>query len=104
MEYDVKGIDINGINKMVSAVNTYKKNVTKLVKDITSVPSSMVDKAIKGTNAQSAYKSAVANLKQNAENIIKQMDQFATVLNNEIRDRYNNGEASISTTSFGAVK
>lgn len=104
MNFDVKGIDLDGITKMVGAVDKYKKNVTKLVGDITSVPNKMIDAAIKGPKAQESYKAGVTRLKENAEAIIKKMDQFAAVLNNEIRNRYESGEENISSSSFGAVK
>ena len=104
MNFDVKGIDIDGISKMSSAIETYKVAIEKSVDNIVKVDPKVLNKAIKGDVAQTQYKAAVSRVQENAKALVRQLDSFKTVLDTEIKTRYESGQSNVSSTAFDSVK
>ena len=103
MNFDVKGIDLDGIQKMVAAVQSYKRDAINALASITSIPATVLSLAIKG-NSQAIYNNSVNRLNSRMTGYINQLSRFESALNTEIKSRYINGEQSVASSSFSQVR
>ncbi len=79
MAYDTtKGIQINGIPKMQSAIRSYKSKIQKQVNNALTYGdySKFVNQAIKGTNSQAAFKKMLEEIKTKESALVSQLDKW----------------------------
>ena len=103
MNFDVRGIDLDGISKMVQVISMYKRECINALSTVTRMPKSVLNSAIRG-NAQVEYNASVNRLNNRMTTVINQLAQFESALNNEIRMRYQSGEQRIASSTFSGVK
>lgn len=88
--YDTtRGIAINGITKMQNAIKKYKREVDSACDAALNFSGykSMVNNAIKGTNAQKKLESEMNKIKDYQASLVRELDRFSSKLDN-IKSQY----------------
>lgn len=96
--YDTtRGIAINGITKMQAAIKTYRSEVDSACDAALNFSGykSMVNNAIKGTNAQKKLESKMNTIKNQQAALVRKLDQFSSKLDN-IKSQYQSQDSKFT--------
>ena len=104
--YDATGIDLDGIKKMIAAINTYQDKVKNSVKKMASYGNNktIMDHAMKGPKVQEQYKAAETGVINASTNLVKKLSAFQSTLDQQVRNAYSNTVTTVAKSSFAQAQ
>ena len=92
------GINVNGISKIKSALDSYKSNVKKHC-DL-AAKKSIIEAAIKGTSSEATLKTMYNQIDANMKKYLTQLNQYTTILDT-LKTKYASNDKG--NTSFSDI-
>lgn len=98
---DVVGLQVSGISKMQTGINTYVKNVKGKIN--IGVSNATIAKAVKGTNSVNTLKQLTHQIDTRIENYLTALEQFSKQLD-QVKASYGTADKNNTVFSTQATK